>query len=91
MNWRDFDFINNPIVVWGIVTEPGETTTQVLLVIHVLFSYTSQLLNYVCVGCLVQVQKLQVHFGLSSMSILLQYFSVHVKHQTMRIGLYQMG
>ena len=32
MSWRDFDFINDSIVVWGIVTEPGETTTQVLLV-----------------------------------------------------------
>ena len=90
MNWRDFDFINNPIVVWGIVTEPGETTTQVLLVIHVLFSYALTITE-LCVGCLVQVRKLQVHLGLSSTSILLQYFSVHVKHQTMRIGLYQMG
>ena len=32
MNWSDFSFMNSPIVVWGIVTEPGETTTQVLLV-----------------------------------------------------------
>ena len=30
MTWSDFDFINRPIVVWGIITEPGETTTQVL-------------------------------------------------------------
>ena len=32
MSWSDFDFIDSPIVVWGIHTEPGETTTQALLV-----------------------------------------------------------
>ena len=32
MSWTDFAFDANPIVVWGMNTEPGETTTQVLLV-----------------------------------------------------------
>ena len=30
MTWSDFDFMSSRIVVWGIITEPGETTTQVL-------------------------------------------------------------
>ena len=32
MSWSDFDFIDSPVVVWSVITEPGQTTTQVLLV-----------------------------------------------------------
>ena len=32
MSWREFAFTNTRTALWGIVTEPGETTTQVLLV-----------------------------------------------------------
>ena len=39
MSWRNFNLINIPIVMQGIVTEPGETTTQVLLVIYPLGHY----------------------------------------------------
>ena len=44
--WRDFDFYNIPIVVWGVETEPGETTPQVLLVTqyHIISLHT---LNYI--------------------------------------------
>ena len=33
MSWTDFNFTNSSITIWGMSTEPGETTTQVLLVI----------------------------------------------------------
>ena len=32
MNWSEFEFINRSVVVWSVITEPGQTTTQVLLV-----------------------------------------------------------
>ena len=32
MSWSDFSFTNTSVTVWGVITEPGQTTTQVLLV-----------------------------------------------------------
>ena len=32
VSWMDFNFISRPIIAWGIATEPGETTTQVMSV-----------------------------------------------------------
>jgi len=49
MSWRDFDFTTRPVVVWGVVTEPGQTTTQVLLVIHCTQYYISVLSYYIYV------------------------------------------
>ena len=35
MSWREFTFTNTRTAVWGVNIEPGETTTQVMLVIFV--------------------------------------------------------
>ena len=34
INWYNFSFTDAPVTVWGVITEPGLTTTQVLLVKH---------------------------------------------------------
>ncbi|XP_065920049.1 VPS10 domain-containing receptor SorCS1-like [Dysidea avara] len=31
ISWNDFTFTTTPTVIWGIITEPGETTTEVTL------------------------------------------------------------
>ena len=28
MSWLNFTFTDTPTVIWGVVTEPGETTTE---------------------------------------------------------------
>ena len=30
INWSDFNFTDAPVTVWGVITEPEQTTTQVL-------------------------------------------------------------
>ena len=42
-SWNDFSFSNEEVVVWGVVTEPGQTTTQVMSVISAQLFYV-----YVC-------------------------------------------
>ena len=34
MSWKEFQFSNVSLLVWEMRTEPGGTTTQVLLVAH---------------------------------------------------------
>ena len=29
ISWKNFSFTTTPTVIWGVVTEPGETTTEV--------------------------------------------------------------
>ena len=55
MSWSDFDFINSSIVVWGVVTEPGETTTQVMLVTYVVATMC------VCVYAIVSIYHTYIH------------------------------
>ena len=76
-------------MVWGILTEPGETTTQVLLVTYTL--HTCCVMSLIlCVDFMVQNRELQAQLGLSPILILLQFFNIHVKHWTIITGQCQM-
>ena len=46
MSWSEFAFTNTRTALWGIVTEPGETTTQVLLVIFCSCIYQYANINF---------------------------------------------
>ena len=90
MSWSDFSFANSPIVVWGLHTEPGETTTQVLLVACIYHCTHVVLCINLCVDFLVQIRKFYAQLGLSSILILLQFFYIHVKHWTITTGQFPM-
>ena len=47
MNWSDFTFASFSVVVWGIITEPGETTTQLMSVTHITLTIALYPLNYI--------------------------------------------
>ena len=34
ISWNDFTFTTTPTVIWGVIPEPGETTTEVTSVYH---------------------------------------------------------
>ena len=91
MTWRNYNFLDENIVVWGIVTEPGEATTQLMLVTYIHPTCVPLPMVITCIGCLVHIHSLQVHTGRSSISILLLSFPSRVEHQIMKTGPCQMG